>query len=83
MYHSYMRRLAYSLGLSLCFYRVSMASPTEQFEEELSLRPLRDGKLAARFTFSTLANSASPRNPETLADDDDCTCSRSPFELFE
>ena len=47
-------------------------SDAEQFDEELVLKPLRDGKVAATFTFSTLLKGASPRDPSTLDLDDEC-----------
>ena len=49
----------------------------ETFDEELTLRPLRDGKLAARFSFTTLLQGVAPRDPSTLDRDDTCTCSTS------
>ncbi|GBE90200.1 GPI transamidase component PIG-T homolog [Sparassis crispa] len=55
--------------LSLFFSQVLATS--ERFDEELTLRPLRDGKLAARFSFTTLLKGATPRNPESLASDDE------------
>lgn len=59
--------------LILSFLRVAAINNVEQFDEELTLRPLSDGKLATRFSFTTLLRDATPRNPETLFDDDDCT----------
>ncbi|KAI0747388.1 Gpi16 subunit, GPI transamidase component-domain-containing protein [Fomes fomentarius] len=41
----------------------------EQFDEELDLHPLRDGKLAARFSFATLLKGSSPRDPQQLTED--------------
>ena len=52
---------------------IAVAAQGEQFEEELSLHPLRDGKLAARFSFTTLLKNASPRDPQQLAIDDEGT----------
>ena len=42
----------------------------EDFHEELTLRPLRDGRLASRFSFTTLLHDATPRDPETLLQED-------------
>ena len=44
----------------------------EEFREELTLRPLPDGKLAAHFSFSTLLRGAVPRAPNSLGTDDTC-----------
>ncbi|PCH40448.1 Gpi16 subunit GPI transamidase component [Wolfiporia cocos MD-104 SS10] len=44
---------------------------TELFEEGLNLRPLRDGKVAAHFSFTTLLKGATLRDPQSLASDDD------------
>ncbi|KZT12249.1 Gpi16 subunit GPI transamidase component [Laetiporus sulphureus 93-53] len=43
----------------------------EQFQEQLTLRPLRDGKLAAHFLFTTLLGDATPREPDSLSTDDE------------
>ncbi|OCH87929.1 Gpi16 subunit GPI transamidase component [Obba rivulosa] len=61
---------------NVCFFLSVLAARTvalhaEQFDEELTLRPLRDGKLAARFSFTTLLKGVAPRNPERLDEDDD------------
>ncbi|KAF9014895.1 GPI transamidase component GPI16 [Cyathus striatus] len=55
--------------LSLCSH--SWARLDEQFNEELSLRPLPDGRVASRFAFKTLLKGASPRNPATLGSGDE------------
>ncbi|KAF9045933.1 Gpi16 subunit GPI transamidase component [Hymenopellis radicata] len=39
----------------------------EEFSENVSLRTLPDGRVATTFTFTTLLNDASPRDPRTLA----------------
>ena len=44
----------------------------EEYREELTLRPLVDGKVAAHFSFSTLLHGAVPRAPSTLGTDDIC-----------
>jgi GPI-anchor transamidase subunit T len=46
--------------------------PDELFQESLIIRPLRDGKVASQFSFTTLVKDATPRNPETLGLEDDC-----------
>ncbi|KAI9510156.1 GPI transamidase component PIG-T [Russula earlei] len=45
-------------------------SNSEQYQEELTLRPLLDGKVAAHFSFSTLLRGAVPRAPSSLGTDD-------------
>ena len=44
----------------------------EQFDEELLVKPLRDGRVAATFSFTILLKGASPRDPNTLDSDDEC-----------
>ncbi|KAH9964999.1 GPI transamidase component PIG-T [Russula dissimulans] len=46
------------------------AKAAEEYREELTLRPLVDGKIAAHFSFSTLLRGAIPREPSSLATDD-------------
>ncbi|KAI9436594.1 GPI transamidase component PIG-T [Lactarius indigo] len=48
----------------------SVTAAAEEYREELTLRPLIDGKLAAHFSFSTLLRSAVPRDPSSLGTDD-------------
>ncbi|KAF9473993.1 Gpi16 subunit, GPI transamidase component [Pholiota conissans] len=55
--------------LHLCLGTI--ASPQEIFDEKLSLNTLQDGKVASKFTFTTLLNGASPRDPRTLHKEDD------------
>ncbi|EGN97089.1 hypothetical protein SERLA73DRAFT_56706 [Serpula lacrymans var. lacrymans S7.3] len=43
----------------------------ERFDEDLHIRPLRDGKVASTFSFTTLLQDASPRDPLSLAYDDE------------
>ncbi|CCL99760.1 uncharacterized protein FIBRA_01782 [Fibroporia radiculosa] len=50
---------------------LSLLCEAEQFAEDLTLRPLRDGKLAASFSFTTLLENATPRHPGSLEYDDD------------
>lgn len=42
----------------------------EQFDEHLSIRSLRDGKVASTFSFKTLLKGVSPRDPRSLGTDD-------------
>ncbi|THG96086.1 hypothetical protein EW026_g5685 [Hermanssonia centrifuga] len=44
---------------------------SEHFQEELILRPERDGKVTARFAFTTLLNEASPKDPASLGTEDE------------
>ncbi|KAJ4485920.1 Gpi16 subunit GPI transamidase component [Lentinula aciculospora] len=43
----------------------------EEFKESLSIKSLRDGRVASSFSFKTLLRDAIPRDPQTLAFDDD------------
>ena len=45
---------------------------SEHFEEDLVIRPLKDGRISARFSFTTTLGDTSPRNPESLGGDDEC-----------
>ncbi|KAI0248272.1 GPI transamidase component PIG-T [Lactifluus subvellereus] len=47
-----------------------VAKTAEDYREELTLRPLIDGKLAAHFSFSILLRGAIPRAPSSLGTDD-------------
>ncbi|KAI0738852.1 Gpi16 subunit GPI transamidase component [Daedaleopsis nitida] len=58
-------------GLLLVLHLAAVSAQHEQFDEELTLRPLRDGKLSARFSFKTMLQDASPRDPELLLHDDE------------
>ncbi|KAF9651603.1 Gpi16 subunit, GPI transamidase component [Thelephora ganbajun] len=44
---------------------------SEHFEEDLVIRPLKDGRIGTRFSFTTTLEDVSPRNPESLDGDDD------------
>jgi hypothetical protein len=60
--------------LFLFLYRgFAVAAAAEEYREELTLRPLVDGKLSAHFSFSTLLPDAVPRDPSSLGTDDACT----------
>jgi hypothetical protein len=48
----------------------SRAELEESFDEDLMLRPLRDGRVLSRFAFTTLLHSAEPRDPSTLEEED-------------
>ncbi|EIW59743.1 Gpi16 subunit GPI transamidase component [Trametes versicolor FP-101664 SS1] len=50
---------------------VAASAQGEVFEEDLTLHPLRDGKLQARFSFTTLLKGAMPRDPQALGSDDE------------
>ena len=56
--------------LNLCF--TVLGSATERFDERLTLRTLQDGRVASKFTFTTLLKGASPRDPKTLDTSDEC-----------
>lgn len=59
--------------LCLSFVNFSSATQTnEVYNEELTLRPLSDGKLSARFAFKTLLKDVAPRVPHSLGTDDTC-----------
>ena len=58
--------LASAFGTSV----LASHSHNEEYHEALTLRPLRDGKLAARFAFTTQLLHTVPRTPESLDEDD-------------
>lgn len=60
------------LCLSLVNIGSAAQTTNEVYDEELTLRPLPDGKLSARFAFKTLLEDAFPRAPHTLGSDDAC-----------
>ncbi len=62
--------LFFLLSLLLC--QALAENISEQFQEELILRPERDGKVTARFAFTTLLNGASPKDPASLGTEDEC-----------
>jgi phosphatidylinositol glycan class T len=66
--------LFFAIAISL-----ALGASVEEFDETLTIRPLRDGKVASRFSFKTLLKGATPRNPETLNKDDACALKNSPF----
>lgn len=56
--------------LNLCL--TILGSSVEVFDEQLSINSLQDGKVASKFTFKTLLKNASPRDPRTLDEQDEC-----------
>ena len=65
------QRLLWPLTLlNLCL--TVLGSATERFDEHLILRTLQDGRVASKFTFTTLLKGASPRDPKTLDASDEC-----------
>ncbi|EPS95576.1 Gpi16 subunit GPI transamidase component [Fomitopsis schrenkii] len=64
-------RLTLKHLLCLCLGIVASAALSEEFNEELDLRPLPDGKVAAWFSFSTLLKGATPRDTKTLGAEDE------------
>ncbi|PPQ66086.1 hypothetical protein CVT24_000200 [Panaeolus cyanescens] len=50
---------------------VALAANTETFNERLSLNSLQDGKVAAKFTFTTLLKDGKPRDPRLLEREDE------------
>ncbi|KAJ8519324.1 hypothetical protein ONZ45_g3718 [Pleurotus djamor] len=49
---------------------ISPATSNEEFHETLTIRPLRDGRVASTFSFKTLLRGQVPRNPALLDQDD-------------
>ncbi|KAF5374112.1 hypothetical protein D9615_008878 [Tricholomella constricta] len=57
--------------LVISLWHSSLAScEGEQFDEKLTIKSLRDGKVVSKFTFKTLLKGESPRDPRTLGVDD-------------
>jgi len=56
--------------LHLCL--LVLGSSKERFDENLTINTLQDGKVAAKFTFTTLLKGVSPRNPQSLDEEDEC-----------
>lgn len=50
--------------------KTSRAKLGESFDEDLVLKPLRDGRVLSRFAFTTLLHGAEPRDPSTLGEED-------------
>lgn len=48
-----------------------LASAFEEYlDERLNIKPLRDGRVAAHFSFTASLKGAVPRSPETLGEED-------------
>lgn len=48
-----------------------LASAFEEYlDERLNIKPLRDGRVAAHFSFTASLKGAVPRSPETLSEED-------------
>lgn len=60
------------IGAVMAVEAAAATAAGEEFREELTLRPLPDGKVAAHFSFSTLLRGAVPRAPSSLGTDDTC-----------
>ncbi len=76
-------RFCWRAALVLVLHLAAVGAASEQFDEDLTIRPLRDGKLSARFSLSTLLNNAKPRDPQQLSGDDESvpiphSCSQPP-----
>jgi hypothetical protein len=57
--------------LNFCL-QVLAFTANERFDEKLTITTLQDGKVASKFTFTTLLKGVSPRNPMTLDEEDEC-----------
>ena len=68
------------LGFGCFASLVACNSEEEQLDEELIITPIRDGKVAAAFTFTTVLKDASLRDPVTLDSDDECNANISRVE---
>ncbi|KAK2464580.1 hypothetical protein APHAL10511_003369 [Amanita phalloides] len=67
--HGLKHRVLLTFALFASF--VAGNGEAEQFDEELLIKPLRDGRVATTFAFTTLLEGASPRDPHTLDLDDE------------
>ncbi|KAK1227433.1 Subunit of the glycosylphosphatidylinositol transamidase complex-like protein [Marasmius sp. AFHP31] len=63
--------LFFTFILLTCTSALGLNAATEEFNEDLSIRSLRDGKVASSFSFRTLLRHATPRDPRHLSSDDD------------
>ena len=53
--------------------QISAASTAEeQYNELLTVKPLKDGKVATRFAFNVFQPSVRPRDPQLLLHEDEC-----------
>lgn len=71
-FHSFSISMRSFICLFLIGAMMAVKAAEEEFREELTLRPLPDGKVAAHFSFSTLLRGAVPRAPSSLGTDDTC-----------
>ncbi|VDC07906.1 unnamed protein product [Peniophora sp. CBMAI 1063] len=58
------------LLLLLVYAPPTLGSHEEEYSESLEFRPLRDGKLAANFVFTTTLHDTVPRTAHSLSEDD-------------
>lgn len=68
-------QVGWLVRLLLGFYLLVSALGTfqrEQFDEQLTIKSLRDGKVASKFSFTTILKGVSPRDPRSLGTDDVC-----------
>ncbi|KAG7097205.1 hypothetical protein E1B28_004576 [Marasmius oreades] len=72
-----------TLVLLLCSSTIALENLVleEEYTEYLSIRSLRDGKVASSFSFKTLLRDASPRDPRQLSFDDNQDASQH-YTLF-
>jgi len=68
--NSFMKTLAFCLGLLAFAEAVNAGHANEEFHEHLHLRPLDDGRVSARFSFTTILKDIAPRAPSSLRGDD-------------
>lgn len=59
----------------LCQSQFTIAG--EYFDEQLTIRPLQDGRLYTNFAFKTLLEDADPRSPGHLKREDECESHKS------
>jgi phosphatidylinositol glycan class T len=61
----------YLLCIAL-YFSTLVCVAREQFDEQLAIKTLRDGTVASTFSFKTILQGITPRNPQTLGADDVC-----------
>jgi phosphatidylinositol glycan class T len=54
------------------FFKCSYAWHSESFYEDLKIKPLADGRVSTTFSFDTVLEGASPRDPRLLSSQDTC-----------
>ncbi|KAF5315239.1 hypothetical protein D9619_007502 [Psilocybe cf. subviscida] len=57
--------------LHICLTVLASSSSREQFDEKLTVDTLPDGRVASKFTFTTLLKGAIPRDPRSLGREDE------------